>query len=580
MRSGRAGVGRWLAALLSLSLWTGCAAIPVTGPVMTEPRSRSGQNDSGVAIAPGPPPQGASVADIVDGFLLAMATFEPDYVTARLYLTDQAAQSWSPESEVLIYGDDAVPRVVDNQVTISAPIIGRLDVDGAFAGSTDPRWEHDFGLVRNEAGEWRIARPPAGLALSHYLFTSTFVRVDAYFFDHSWSVLVPDSRYLPRGDWGLASAVEAVLAGPASWLAPIVTSAVQPDLRLNGPPSLDGSGLVDIRLNDTALELSTDQATLLAVQFAATLRQMPSVTAVSLTVGQTTQRTIVERLTIRSIESYDSVQTGSMALLYGLDAQGVVPLEGALPPGRPSAGSDLRFGAIEAGAGLALSADGQELAVATAGQVIRGWLVDAGTDRTVMEGSGLLRPQFGSDGQLWAMTSSPASTQLHLSQGETVRSLSPSGLLDRQVRSFCLSPDGQRMAVVAEIDGRLELGLLQVRRQSGQVVDLASWRPIRPLWESNALTVSDVSWVGSSALAIIAARPSGIGQAYFIDVDGVDVQELGRPSDAPLIGLATASRSGTTQLVVLDQEGGAWHYQDTHQWLSIGQSLVAVAYSG
>ncbi|MDR1077546.1 MAG: LpqB family beta-propeller domain-containing protein [Propionibacteriaceae bacterium] len=576
MRAGRRSLG-WLAVLLGPLLVAGCAAIPVTGPVLSEPRSRSGQNDTGVAIAPGPPPQGASVADIVDGFLLAMATFEPDYVTARLYLTDRAAQSWSPQSEVLIYGDDATPRVIDNQVTISAPIIGRLDADGAFAGSTDPRWEHDFDLVRNEAGEWRIDRPPVGLALSHYLFTSTFIRVDAYFFDHSWSVLVPDSRYLPRGDWGLASAVEAVLAGPASWLAPVVTSAVQPDLRLNGPPSVDGSGLVDIRLNDAALELSSDQATRLAVQFAATLRQMPNTTAVSLTVGQTTQRTIVEHLTIRSIEVYDAVQTGATALLYGLDAQGLVGLEGAPPP-RP--GGDPRFGPIEAGAGLAVSADGQTVAVAADGQMFWGWLSDAGADRSVVREDGLLRPQFGSDGQLWAMASRPASTQLHLSQGETVRSLLPTGLIGRQVRSFCLSPDGQRVAVVAEVDGRLELGLLQVRRQSGLVVDLASWRTIRPLWESNALTVSDVSWVGSSALAIIAARPSGIGQAYFIDVDGVDVQELGRPSDAPLISLTTASRSGATQVVVLDQDGNAWRYQDTHQWLPVGQNLVAVAYSG
>jgi hypothetical protein len=569
-----------LAGLLGLLLWAGCSAIPVTGPVRSEPRSRSGQNDAGLAIAPGPPPQGARVADIVDGFLLAMATSEPDYLTARLYLTDQAAQTWSPQSEVLIYGDDAVLLVSDNQVTLSAPVIGQLDADGAFAGSTTPRWEHDFGLVRNSSGEWRISQPPTGLALSHYLFTASFIRIDAYFFDQDWSVLVPDSRYLPRGDWGLTSAVEAVLAGPSSWLAPVVANAAQPGLRLNGQPSMDGSGLVDVRLNDAVSELSSEAADRLVVQLTATVRQMPNVTALRLTVGQTAQRTTAVEASVRSIEAYDAVKIGPPSLLYGLDEQGLVGLDGALAPNRSGLGGETRFGPIEAGDGLAVSPDGLSVAVAAAGQLVWGSLVGGGEpDRSILTQSGLRRPQFEDGQKIWAMASPSGDSELWLSQGETVRSLRPSGLVGAQVRSFSLSPDGQRLALVAEIDGRLELGLLQVRRQSGQVVDLANWRPIRPLWESNPLTVSDVSWVGLSALAIVAARPSGIGQAYLIDLDGVDVQELGRPSDAPLVGLAATSRSGSIQLVVLDQDGVAWRYRDTHQWLAVGQNLVAVAYS-
>jgi len=169
-------------ALALLAPVAGCATLPISGPVVSEPRRSQAADPEGAAINADPPPAGASPSLIIDGFLHAMATYQPGYPAARQYLTKAAKTSWEPASGALVYADGTAPKVTADRVTMEVPLVGSLGSDGAFVAPSDRVWTHDFGLVK-EDGEWRISNPSPGLLISRYLFSSGFVRHDVFFLD-------------------------------------------------------------------------------------------------------------------------------------------------------------------------------------------------------------------------------------------------------------------------------------------------------------------------------------------------------------------------------------------------------------
>ena len=62
--------------LCVLALLAGCVTVPTSGPVEHHAPAEQ-QANPGVDIAPVPPAQGASPGLIVEGFLHAMATYQP-----------------------------------------------------------------------------------------------------------------------------------------------------------------------------------------------------------------------------------------------------------------------------------------------------------------------------------------------------------------------------------------------------------------------------------------------------------------------------------------------------------------------
>lgn len=77
----RSATERLMIAALAVLL-TGCASVPTTGPVAHHtPQAVS--VDGGVRVDPLPPSEGASPLLIVEGFLHAMSTYQPDYAVAR-----------------------------------------------------------------------------------------------------------------------------------------------------------------------------------------------------------------------------------------------------------------------------------------------------------------------------------------------------------------------------------------------------------------------------------------------------------------------------------------------------------------
>ena len=92
-----------VAALLGLS---GCAGIGGTSPV--QPGLEVGGADAPRVrvFFPGPV-NGATPESIIRGFLRSGAASDGDYDTARSFLTPDAAKSWVPDGEILVFSTEA-----------------------------------------------------------------------------------------------------------------------------------------------------------------------------------------------------------------------------------------------------------------------------------------------------------------------------------------------------------------------------------------------------------------------------------------------------------------------------------------
>ena len=226
-----------LAAALAATA-AGCVRVPDRGPVSSRPRSTDGTLVPDIRTYPEPPVEGIGPEAVVNGFLEACAVPGPDFTTARRYLTTTAAARWDPTAVVTVFGDqsfraqssrDAGPvsaRPLPESVTLSGTLTGRLDPVGTFTvapGGT--AFSVVFTLAR-EAGQWRLADPPAGLLVADDDFTRQYSPWQVLFLNPAGTSTVPDAVYLPDRGAQAAALVQRLVAGPSGWLAPAVRSAV------------------------------------------------------------------------------------------------------------------------------------------------------------------------------------------------------------------------------------------------------------------------------------------------------------------------------------------------------------------
>ncbi|MDO5681615.1 MAG: hypothetical protein Q4G46_02135, partial [Propionibacteriaceae bacterium] len=178
-----------LVVALSLML-SACARIPTAGPV--EPADGPSRlPEVSVEVAAEPPMPGGSPRLIVEGFLQAMANYQQGYAIARLYVATDVRDAWRPESGITVYEDGYGVTSTPESASLEAPLRGFVGPDGGFRANSDTL-THDFGVKRDIDGEWRITNPPSGLLVSRYLFERFYRTANIYFFDPTWTTVVPD----------------------------------------------------------------------------------------------------------------------------------------------------------------------------------------------------------------------------------------------------------------------------------------------------------------------------------------------------------------------------------------------------
>lgn|SRR5215470_3401279 len=259
-----------LAAMAVLAtLAAACASIPESTPVKVVDENR------GVAQEPtvGAPPAGLDELSVVRRFVEAGVSHTDAHKSARSYLTAEAAKTWNDADEISIVEDQFDTSPMDQsapdadrrrKVVLRTRQLGRLNQEGVFR-SDRREVPYDITLTK-EGGEWRIAKPPAGLLLRITDFRSTYRVVDLPYVDATSNVLVKDRRWiLNRPASALPGRVVGLLLGDPS---PDLTGAVINELRgarllTNVAQAADNVLTVNLtglqQLNETQRELAAAQ---------------------------------------------------------------------------------------------------------------------------------------------------------------------------------------------------------------------------------------------------------------------------------------------------------------------------------
>jgi hypothetical protein len=568
--------------VLLLGLVTGCVSVPTAGPVeKVEGQPPECQNCINIDVAP--PSPGDEPKQIVQGFLRATSNFQPSYAVARQFLTTGAAEKWAPETGVSIYSGSL--QAAGTTVILDGRLVGSLGPDRTYTAQ-DKAWRVNFGMVK-EKGEWRISTPPAGLMVAEFAFSSFYQSYNLYFVGNG-SVLVPDPIYLPnlRNQASIASVLmRALLNGPSDWLSPAVTSAIPEGTALSVDAVTINDGVAEVALSDNVLSLNDGQRTLMAAQVLYTL-QATGIQGVTFTVNQQpyaipgADQGTYEVVLDSRFAAFDPIPPGIVDSTYTArdnkvsvtasitDPGQTFPIPGPLGAGRWS---------VEQ---LAVSATGSDVAAVTdRGTVLRRAEVADGTVRTVLSGAtALLRPEFTRFAEVWAVGDRDGRQRLWVERDGRVAEIDSTILSRGTIKAFAISPDGVRMALIREVDGRSELGLARIVR--GERIRLDGWLSL-DVTRSTTPDLSllrDLAWSDATSLAVLGGASGDAPlTVYRVSQDASSITAVGEPIAWEAIALSVLLKSQT--VIVLDSSGQTWRDGST-QWLTLLDDVTAVAGAG
>jgi hypothetical protein len=239
--------------------------MPNAGPVLSYPvtQETGGQNGQNMQFIVQPPVNGSNPQQVVNGFLLAAASFGNQAQVARQYLTPDESKNWNPSWSAYVYQTKpsvgnpvylaAAPqpdastskagkagKAVKRQPrTATVAISGKVQAilssrDGTYAvpSASGPNASGPlaFTLV-NTDGQWRISGAPPYLLLTPTQFADDYELRNLYFFDPNYHYLVPDPVYVPLQ--ASASTLTTRLVNylwrpPQDWLADDATQTAFP----------------------------------------------------------------------------------------------------------------------------------------------------------------------------------------------------------------------------------------------------------------------------------------------------------------------------------------------------------------
>ena len=544
-----------------------CASIPES----SDPEAVRRVDESNTTNPVTPPPTGIDSFALVRNFVDAGASPENDHASARLHLAAQAAQSWAPPAGLLIVDDvDTIPAPSPEPlpegvqlVSLQADRVGRLLADQSFV----PEEGEYTALVRVERqanGQWRIANPPPEIVVSKSSFGANYRQVPVYFFDHDWTGVVPDLRYvvsqpastLPR------RVVDLLMLGPSEGLRTSVGNAIPDRVQPKTNVSEAADGALEVNL--TSLRgLSQDARRMVAAQIVLSL-QTVSNARVKLHEEGSPLLEGGRDLRPTDFVNYENDNNGRPDLsglavaserLHRLD-------EHAEPVPGPAGSGELDV--LRA----AQSADGAEIAAVTrrpsGGVGLRVGPYGGQMPELPAFGSDMSRPSWRGRSELWTVVNRHDIVRMVDDGGNWVpqpvdaRELSAS----REITDLRLSRDGTRAAVVA--DGRLVVagvsnvdGKMTLRRPTVLTVGPRDMR------------VTDVEWLSQQSL--VAITDSNTAPVVEVSADGFQRTPYASANLVqPLSGVAV----GPGGNVVVAAQSGLWQAGDSGDvWTHLQTSL-------
>ncbi|MGW1891759.1 LpqB family beta-propeller domain-containing protein [Streptomyces sp. NPDC002004] len=533
------------------ALLAGCASMPDSGDLRGVEASQ--RPDSQVRVFAMPPRDNASPFEIMQGFLEALTSDDPQFDMARKYLTKDASKNWHPDRSTTILADG--PNTSADRVgngteggrtyTLSGRRVARVDGQQAYepAGGTFGETVHLTQEDGPDGRQWRIDAPPAGAVLGQSDFERMYQPVNKYYFalgspsrESGPEGLVADPVFVrQRGVDPLTQTVRSLLDGPTHWLNPVVRSSFPTGTRLkDGVKELapDDENKLKVPLNARADRVGQKQCLEMAAQLLFTLQDLAStaVDQVELQGSNGSQLCVLGADRAETIAPHRTA--GRADYQYFLDAKSrLVRLPGNGGGGSPEPvpgpfGKDDRAWRAVAVSrdedrAAGVSMDGRQLYV---GALVSGASLGDPVVRSHAkeEKDALTAPSWDGRGDLWVADRDPKSPRLLMLEqgGGTPLEVKTPGLDASRIEAVRVAADGVRIALLVEENGKRTLRIGRVERQgdAGRPSDVAvvETRPAAPQMED----VTAMSWAGSSRLVVVGRESGGVLQMRYIQCDG------------------------------------------------------------
>ncbi|MCS5722072.1 LpqB family beta-propeller domain-containing protein [Herbiconiux sp. CPCC 203407] len=534
-----------LAALLLVVL-SACSGIPRAGQVETGDAIGT-DDDIDVIFLAADPTAGATQQEILNGFILAAKSPQDDYAIARRYLTDDAADVWRPNQGTTV---DSGPRPAtslnDTTLQISVSEVARVDGNGSYT-ETGPGAPTalQFGFTQVD-GEWRINDLADGIVIEELFFDQVFTAHALYFYDPTFTYLVPDLRWFPTSTAVGTRVVRALLAGPSAWLGDGAVVTAFPDGTIT-PAVVTAGGQTQVELSGNVLEADAVDLQRMQRQLSASLSDLASASNIAISVDQNiVPIPAAPALAPEPSTRVDSrplvVRDGAFGYLAGASVAGIQGISAGVESLQPvSAAYSETAGLAAAGA-----AAGGVYAVRTGEAPV---LLD--------QRPALIAPAVDPFGYVWSV---PAGSPTELSafgpEG-TVPAVPTNWDGASSITSFEISRDGTRALAFLSVDGVPKLVVAAViRNQDGVPQQLG--RPVE--LRTTPGTPVGATWVDQLSVASVTRLASGEARATTQTLGGRSTS-LGSPTGAVAIaggndldGLRVLSAEGG----LLQQRGSAW----------------------
>lgn len=541
--------------MVVLSL-TGCASLPMSGPVRIGPDLTASTGEETFYYSPSSPVEGATQAEILSGFLAAGTGPQNDYAVAREFLSENIRSTWSPNQEVLVQRSSPTINVFDdNTATVDIDVAARVDADGIYQVSpTSSSRQLEFSFVL-EGDQWRLSKAPDLTVLIRPVFDVVFSSYSVYFLDRQKNYLVPEVRWFPSTPATGTRLANALLRGASDWLKPAVVSAIPSGTRLSIDAVAVENGVALVDLTARALVATRSDRSLMKAQLEATLSQLPNVAEVAISIERSRQD-------IPDTQG-PPLRVGSRPLAILTEAG----LEALASSDAEFFQSGEEFFAQTETSLLSLSKESEQLALISEGMVLRTQSNRPGSEvELVDQRPGIVAIEYDRQGYLWSLSQlRGASVQVAISNAAATTLIAP-WLEGESVRAFAISPEGTRAVVLVAGRERNRVLLTSVvRSQSGQPIELSE--PIEVFSEIASPTA--ISWTDETTVAIVNSTGDFVNA--FLATVGGGVRAIPAVSGT----LALVSGGAGSQLYLLTSSGVLYTFRGS-SWSSLREGVRAL----
>ncbi|MES9543081.1 LpqB family beta-propeller domain-containing protein [Actinomadura sp. NPDC000600] len=518
----------------------GCANVPSGGQVVSgrPPERAERVDDPYVRLIPVKPRPEWGPDQIVSGFLAASASFDDGHRVAKQYLSGQT--SWNPGLRPFVtvlasrITDPHVIKSSGDQATVrvTGEELGTITADGQYTASPKAL-DATFQLAKTPQGVWRITGLPgddkAGLLLTKDDVERAMRTVNLYFFAPDRRTLVPNGVFLPVVNRQTlpTQLVQALLAGPTSWLNGAVDTAFPEGTRLRRGVQIDK----DVATVDLTGQARGGDVERMSAQLAWTMRQLSEIKSWRLSIEG------------KTVAPDDMDATQPVNAWEGNSPDGQVPGEGVRqnayvvgPSGfLGTLESDRAQPVVTGAAGRlsrpAVAPDHQEFAGLSADQsqvLVAGPVTGQPVPRlllTARPGAHFTPPTWSHDGALWIVETKKNESSLWVRRrGQPPVRAAHWGLGGREVLAFRVARDGVRAAVIARIDGRPQVQLGRIVRAPDGALDVGSFLPV----SSELQDAVDLAWRDYGTLAVLGrAKRDSQTLPFLMPISGSAITSLG-----------------------------------------------------